>query len=75
MSSEPMIQAAGQTDRGRVREQNEDAFAIHLPLSLLVVSDGMGGHQAGQIASRIVVETLPRQIAAFRLGWHWPLFL
>ncbi len=50
----------GITDTGRVREHNEDNFAI-LELAdkvLFVVADGMGGHDAGEVASRIATETV-----------------
>lgn len=50
------MKAAGRTDRGRVRELNEDTFGYHD--NLFVVADGMGGHQAGEVASAIAVETI-----------------
>lgn len=52
---------AAATDVGRRREQNEDAhgeFALPGGDLLLVVADGMGGHQGGEVASRIAVEAL-----------------
>lgn len=45
--------AVGLTDVGRQRDHNEDSFAIADDLQLFVVADGMGGHQAGDIASSI----------------------
>lgn len=58
------IEASGATDPGRVRANNEDSYAIFLPPklihgldALLIVADGMGGHQAGEVASGIVIDT------------------
>jgi serine/threonine protein phosphatase PrpC len=53
-----VIQAAGRTDPGRVRTGNEDALVIAPALGLFAVADGMGGHNAGEVASKIAVETL-----------------
>ncbi|MGE3269069.1 MAG: Stp1/IreP family PP2C-type Ser/Thr phosphatase [Chloroflexota bacterium] len=60
------IEVAGLTDKGRVRPGNEDNLTHESPGSpqarargtLLVVSDGMGGHAAGEVASQIAVDTV-----------------
>lgn len=46
------------SDKGLVRELNEDTLASHVDLGLVVLADGMGGCQAGEVASRIAVETV-----------------
>lgn len=48
----------GLTDLGRRRATNEDAFYVDDELGLYVVADGMGGHAAGEVASREAVDTL-----------------
>ena len=46
------------TDTGRSRNNNEDSVAIDDATALLVLADGMGGHQHGEIASTIAMQTL-----------------
>jgi serine/threonine protein phosphatase PrpC len=48
----------GLTDLGRKRASNEDAFFVDDELGLYIVADGMGGHAAGEVASREAVDTL-----------------
>jgi serine/threonine protein phosphatase PrpC len=50
--------AAGLSDVGLQREHNEDSFIVLKEHDLFVVADGMGGHRAGDIASRIATETI-----------------
>jgi len=60
-----VIESAGLTDVGQRRKNNEDALFIDDKQQLYVVADGMGGHQAGEVASGIVVETLWEYIKRF----------
>lgn len=48
------VRAGAATDVGVVREQNEDSYLASSPL--FAVADGMGGHQGGEVASRLVLE-------------------
>jgi serine/threonine protein phosphatase PrpC len=50
--------AAGLSDVGLQREHNEDSFVVLSEYDLFVVADGMGGHRAGDVASRIATETI-----------------
>lgn len=50
------------THQGNVRSNNEDAFSRDPVLGLWVVADGMGGHEAGEVASAIAIESITRKI-------------
>lgn len=50
--------AAGISDVGLQREHNEDSFAILGEQELYIVADGMGGHRAGDVASKLATQTI-----------------
>jgi len=50
--------AFGLSDVGRRRESNEDAFLVDARSDLYIIADGMGGYAAGEVASRIAVDSL-----------------
>ncbi|HEX7153287.1 MAG TPA: Stp1/IreP family PP2C-type Ser/Thr phosphatase [Thermoanaerobaculia bacterium] len=52
------VKAYGLTHVGRQRQHNEDAFLVADEAGLFLVADGMGGHAAGEIASRIAVDSI-----------------
>lgn len=66
-----MLRAHGLSDKGHVRPTNEDCFAIDESLRLCVVADGLGGHNAGEIAARTAVDTV---VTYVRTAPHpeWP---
>ena len=53
-----MVSAYAISDPGLVRKGNEDGFICSQPLQLFVVADGMGGHSAGEVASRLALEAV-----------------
>ncbi len=60
-----ILNASSSTDKGKVYKNNEDSVYSHVsspevgePTGLLIVADGVGGHKAGEVASKIVVDTI-----------------
>jgi len=65
------LSCAGQSDPGQVRSKNEDSYSILAEHRLFIVADGMGGHNAGEIASSATVKIIgdhftPERLAAMQ---------
>src|SRR5262245_15568010 len=69
-----MLQAHGVTHPGHVRQNNEDALFCDPHLGLFIVADGMGGHNAGEVASSLAVEAITSFLARTRESkeFTWP---
>ena len=57
--------AYGQTDVGKKRQKNEDAFLINNELGLFAVADGVGGHSAGEVASATAVKVIEEELKSW----------
>ena len=69
--SERQVRFNAKTHVGRVRKVNEDSILVLPDQQIWVVSDGMGGHEGGDYASRVVVDSiavLPQMVATEKLG-------
>ncbi len=61
-----VIKAAGITDVGKKRKGNEDSYFIDDEMGIYVVADGMGGHKAGEVASKLVADTIRDYMKRFK---------
>ncbi|GAB7078975.1 PP2C family protein-serine/threonine phosphatase [Megalodesulfovibrio paquesii] len=59
-----VVRHHGITDIGNRRSRNEDCFLVDEALGLYLVADGMGGHQAGEVAATLTAQTMHRCIQA-----------
>jgi len=69
-----MLTTVTRTHPGRVRTNNEDLALWDPDVSALALADGMGGHNAGEVASRIAIETLDKFLrqGADEADARWP---
>src|SRR6202171_6346977 len=58
MSLRGKISSVALTDTGKVRDHNEDMIGTEADIGLFVLADGMGGYNAGEVASGIAVKTI-----------------
>jgi len=60
------IEIHGGSDRGLIRENNEDSIAYSLyeraSIALAIVADGVGGHEGGEVASRLIVDSIKEYV-------------
>lgn len=57
------MEVASKTDKGKIRVKNEDSLYIDVKdKRLLIIADGMGGHNAGEVASKIAVDTVEQYL-------------
>lgn len=73
----PRIRAEGASDTGLVRAHNEDYYLLVPEHRLFLLADGMGGHNAGEIASRVALESARdffiRTVEQADVTWPYPL--
>src|SRR6478609_11444400 len=64
MTAQLVLQAGGATDVGKRRTHNEDAVLVRDDLSLYLVADGAGGHNAGEVASALCARSMANYFGA-----------
>jgi serine/threonine protein phosphatase PrpC len=60
--AQKFIEMVGITDVGSVRQYNEDSIAIDPEKGVMALADGMGGHRAGEVASRLAIESVSNEL-------------
>ena len=68
------VSSAGETNVGRKRSHNEDNLLVFPERRLFVVADGMGGHEAGEVAAALAIDTISAFIrrSAADSDFSWP---
>ena len=60
--------AYGVTDVGLQRDSNQDSFLVHPGMGIYIVADGMGGHNAGEVASQNAVKSIGKYFNSKRVS-------
>ncbi len=71
------VRFAGETDIGKDHEHNEDSIYLPASIPIGIVADGMGGAAAGEVASKMCVDTLSEYFITTGHGWNpvWPMHM
>jgi PPM family protein phosphatase len=69
-SASLLLEAAGVTHVGRVRAHNEDCLRLDGETGCYVLADGMGGYNAGEVASALAVEVITKALIQFKTSLH-----
>ena len=72
MELEEALEVAARTDSGMVRSHNEDSIAVDPACGLMVLADGMGGYNAGEVASGIAVSVMMAEMTPLLKGGPAP---
>lgn len=68
------LNISGKTDKGRKRSKNEDTFVVDSDLGFMLVADGMGGHNSGDVASQLASQLCSEQLKRSLHTGHVPIF-
>ncbi|HPB98810.1 MAG TPA: protein phosphatase 2C domain-containing protein, partial [Polyangiaceae bacterium] len=75
MNNPLRVSSAGASDVGRRRKHNEDVILVREDLSLWSVTDGAGGHNAGEVAAALAARSISNYMGAtVRKAWDQPIY-
>ncbi len=75
MSFQSLLEFAGRSDTGMVRSQNEDVIYLCPESGFAILADGMGGYNAGEVASSMCAEVIAHQLKQKIQSIWAPVFL